>query len=349
MTLLPQWRGSFQTSSHLLLCHDREGSRTLADIAAAYSELLTPDNVKAIAKQIRSALNALHELGVVHRNLNPNNIVLSHSGDRIVLADLSLCRFLPPVRRSSSFSLPSPRASDLLFQGLHPPPKSPRPGESPRHHQQQQQQHALPIPASTSSSDAFFLSRKSPVHARWGQTSTRVGDVHFLAPEMIEGKPYGVEVDVWAFGVVLYYLCTAGTLPFDASDTSLVMDLILRNKVEFRVIEDNDAFEFLGRIFVSDPKRRLDIASSECAQHDFIRSGADFLQGFDDDRFIVRRKDEEEEKMAASLAVKNNNRLLLERIAVRGKDGGHVAATTGNSEDVDFEFFDRVDEDAILL
>ena len=41
----------------------------------------------------------------------------------------------------------------------------------------------------------------------------RVGTPHFMAPEVVNRKPYGKPADVWSAGVLLHILLS-GTLPF---------------------------------------------------------------------------------------------------------------------------------------
>ncbi|CAE7026881.1 egl-4 [Symbiodinium sp. CCMP2592] len=51
------------------------------------------------------------------------------------------------------------------------------------------------------------------LEAKCGRTFTLVGTTHYMAPEVMRGKGYGLEVDVWALGIVLYELL-CGHLPF---------------------------------------------------------------------------------------------------------------------------------------
>ena len=43
-----------------------------------------------------------------------------------------------------------------------------------------------------------------------------IGSVHFLAPEVLQGKPFSVASDIYAAGITLFQLVT-GNLPFDGS------------------------------------------------------------------------------------------------------------------------------------
>jgi len=58
---------------------------------------------------------------------------------------------------------------------------------------------------------AKFMQRKSPGDVI--RTFTVLGSPHYLAPEILEGKGYGFEVDIYSLGICFYeFIC--GFLPF---------------------------------------------------------------------------------------------------------------------------------------
>ena len=52
------------------------------------------------------------------------------------------------------------------------------------------------------------------------QLSGRKGTVAYMAPEVFRGEGYGMEVDLWALGVILYILCV-GNKPLAPAHGSL--------------------------------------------------------------------------------------------------------------------------------
>lgn len=70
--------------------------------------------------------------------------------------------------------------------------------------------------------------------ASGSRTFTIIGTPHYMAPEVILGKCYGAEVDIWAIGVILFVLI-CGCLPFghDLEDPLQVSKAVLKGNATF--------------------------------------------------------------------------------------------------------------------
>jgi cGMP-dependent protein kinase 1 len=67
-----------------------------------------------------------------------------------------------------------------------------------------------------------------------GRTYTIIGTPHYMAPEVVQGKGYGFNVDLWSIGVCLYeFMC--GGVPFaeDLEDPFEIYNEIMRTEVQF--------------------------------------------------------------------------------------------------------------------
>ena len=60
------------------------------------------------------------------------------------------------------------------------------------------------------------------------------GTLAFVAPEVIQGKGYNIEIDIWSLGIILYYLFS-GKLPFEdpKKDPKIIARKIARCEVNF--------------------------------------------------------------------------------------------------------------------
>ena len=77
---------------------------------------------------------------------------------------------------------------------------------------------------------------------------------------MIAGnKYYGLKSDLWSCGVVLYaMLC--GYLPFEDQKTSSLYKKILSADFTLPKFLSDDAKDFISKIFITDPDKRIDMA-----------------------------------------------------------------------------------------
>jgi cGMP-dependent protein kinase len=67
-----------------------------------------------------------------------------------------------------------------------------------------------------------------------GRTFTIVGTPHYMAPEVIVGKGYGLNVDLWSLGVILYeFLC--GGVPFgeEEDDPYAIYERVLERRLRY--------------------------------------------------------------------------------------------------------------------
>lgn len=122
------------------------------------------DRILDLAIDVARALGAAHAAGVLHRDVNPNNILLVPDG-RALLADFGLARRSP---RGDG----APETTDL-----------------------------------TSATDSGHV----------------VGTPGYMAPEQLLGRPLDGRTDIFAFGVVLYEMCT-GTRAFAPASGGELID-----------------------------------------------------------------------------------------------------------------------------
>mmetsp|Transcript_16155 Transcript_16155/g.38058 ORF Transcript_16155/g.38058 Transcript_16155/m.38058 type:complete len:452 (-) Transcript_16155:362-1717(-) len=94
-----------------------------------------------------------------------------------------------------------------------------------------------------------------------GQTvlHTTCGTPNYVAPEVLANKGYdGRAADIWSCGVILFVLM-AGYLPFDEPTWPALFQKIMRADFTYPKFFSEASQEFLSRILVADPAKRLTI------------------------------------------------------------------------------------------
>lgn len=63
------------------------------------------------------------------------------------------------------------------------------------------------------------------------EIKTKVGSPFYVAPEILQGKPYSPQVDIWAVGVILYTMLT-GFMPFGGEDMKELFKSIIEQELD---------------------------------------------------------------------------------------------------------------------
>ncbi|KAL8289636.1 hypothetical protein RB597_001322 [Gaeumannomyces tritici] len=102
--------------------------------------------------------------------------------------------------------------------------------------------------------------------------TTTCGTPGYMAPEIFKKSGHGKPVDVWAIGVITYFLL-CGYTPFDRDSDLEEMQAILNADYAFTPVDywrgvSDQAKEFIRRCLTVDPVKRM--SAHEALQHPFV-------------------------------------------------------------------------------
>lgn len=112
-----------------------------------------------------------------------------------------------------------------------------------------------------------------------GNTITdKAGTPDYIAPEVLQGKPSGKAVDVWAAGVISFVLL-GGYAPFHHRNSQTMYDNIAKGNFKFHPQRwsyvSSEAKDFVCSLLIVDPTQRP--TASKALQHPWVRKSDELL------------------------------------------------------------------------
>nr|AML77705.1 putative LOV domain-containing protein [Desmochloris halophila] len=196
------------------------------------------------AAEVLVALQYLHMLGCVYRDLKPENVLIMADG-HLRVTDFDLCVY----------------AADYQPKCVRAP--------------------AAPVarpPAATGGCYSARGARLGEGLVFSGEPGTRtnsfVGTEEYLSPEVIQGNSHGAAVDWWSLGVLVYEL-VYGTTPFKGARRSETFSNIVKNDVTFpeEPAVTPQCKDLITQLLVKDEAKRLGstLGAEEIKKHPFFR------------------------------------------------------------------------------
>ncbi|GAB4835182.1 hypothetical protein Ancab_000091 [Ancistrocladus abbreviatus] len=207
--------------------------------------------------EIVCALDHLHNMEIVYRDLKPENVLIQQSG-HVTLTDFDLSRQL--TRKIGSES---------EFETRMPPPN--------------RQNHPTKLARIFASGSTVTglkkvkSARVSPVSRRkmsfvaFERSNSFVGTEEYVAPEMVRGDGHEFAVDWWALGVLAYEMLY-GKTPFRGKNRKETFRNVLMKRPEF-MGKRTALMDLIERLLDKNPTKRLGYygGASQIKEHEFFR------------------------------------------------------------------------------
>lgn len=227
--------------------------------------------------EVLLALEYLHMLGVVYRDLKPENVLVREDG-HIMLTDfdlslrcavnLTLLKASSPVREPPK-RMPSPPSESSCIDPFCLHPSWQMSCFNPRF---------LSAASKTRKLKSELAAQVSPlpqliVEPTSARSNSFVGTHEYLAPEIIKGEGHGSAVDWWTLGIFVYELLY-GKTPFKGASNDETLSNVVSECLKFPAgpVVSYHARDLIRRLLQKEPENRLgsEKGAAEIKQHPFF-------------------------------------------------------------------------------
>ena len=255
MTSTNEWivnlRYSFQDEYYLYLVMDFLPGGDLMNLLMK-KEILTEDEARFYTAEMILAVDSVHKLNCIHRDLKPDNILIDKRG-HIQLSDFGLSKL-----------------SDKAFY-----PISVKDQPIPQKKLMNVGNDSITTTNSNLNSSSIKMNQNKKCHKKNRLLAySTVGTPDYIAPEVFGHSGYGQEVDWWSIGVMFFEM-VVGYPPFFSENPTDTCKKIIKWKENFYIPADAELSpeaENLILKMVSPAENRLGVHGvEEIMKHPFFR------------------------------------------------------------------------------
>ncbi|PKK70134.1 kinase-like protein [Rhizophagus irregularis] len=277
---------AFQSQDYLYLVMEYLIGGDLSSLLQNF-ERFEEEMAKMYTAEVVLALEYLHNNGITHRDLKPDNMLITSEG-HIKLTDFGLSRISIPEKSSLSFvkesdgndkksfakSLRSGSIDSRAVTSHSRPVSAVFPNENPKkvgHVNFHGLDNGKSSPKSTIN-DKPSTNNASKLFKRQTRQSSKalLGTPDYLAPELLLGIGHTTAVDWWSLGVCLFEFLV-GYPPFNDDTPQSIFKNILNHDIQWppEGFLSAEAKDLITKLLNQDPEKRPSL--SEIKAHPFFR------------------------------------------------------------------------------
>uniref|UniRef100_A0A7S0N7L7 non-specific serine/threonine protein kinase n=1 Tax=Pyramimonas obovata TaxID=1411642 RepID=A0A7S0N7L7_9CHLO len=250
---LPTMYARFQTERHVNFVMEYcEGGELFELLMAQPKKRFSEQHMRFYAAEVLLALQYLHLLGYIYRDLKPENVLLNANG-HIVLSDfdLSYAAETKPIMRKIPVTQHPMRKSNTL--------------DKPFKHRRGSMSKVKSIEGG--------MREMVVVAEPEAKANSFVGTEEYLSPEIINASGHDGAVDWWSLGIFMFELFY-GVTPFRGSKRDETFDNVLNKRLSFPKEPEAspELKDILTQLLQKNPQQRMGAAdgAEELKRHPFF-------------------------------------------------------------------------------